>query len=722
MRKSSTSTSVFLFSTLAILSGCGASRASYVKSDTTLGRIVVYRNGVAYFERSAEVKDDSLKLKVPGDKVDDFLKSLTVVDASTGQPAPVSYPSMNGGNLEMKIHLPGAGPHKVKLSYVTEAPAWKPSYRITVRPDGKLEFQAWAVVDNTSGEDWENVKLGVGSSSAMSFRFDLRGLRMVQRQTLHAEDLFAIAPPVGSASYDQRLKDGSRVLGEFSDVTVAQNVQPSDDGADEKIAMAESAPSHSRGGYAASAPSATQPSGGRAKKPAKMSADYYYGKEGARRGPSNTQEQMQLQNSINVLRSSTNQIVVEGYAAPNDSDKYSQSLDRANKMREELVRNGIDPSRVVAVSKADQPARPNGGVRLVEAAPPKQQVAQPGSKPGESETLEPIGTSHFESGQYLTVEKGSSAMVSIYKGASVGESVYLFDAESSRGNATYPFRAVRFENPTESQLEQGPVSVFGEGRFIGEGLTEPIPAKANAFVPYALDRQLVVEKKDSSREEIHKIITVQRGVFHTEVQHTNRLAYNIHNRSHEKAVMYLRHTVPAGYKVTKSPKFSEKIGNASLYRVELEPNAKTEVLIEEATPIVKTTDIRTPVGLELIKAYVSQHAMEEKGLKTKLEELLVLNTERSNLEERIQTVREQMNEYRTRMDELHAQIVTLKAVKSAGPMMQSLEKKLTEMSDKVSKSTVDLVSLQEKLMLAKVKFQDSVAELSLEKKAVVAEK
>ena len=74
MRKSSTSTSLFLFSTLALLSGCGASGATYVKSDTTLGRIVVYRNGVAYFERSAEVKDDSLKLKVPGDKVDDFLK------------------------------------------------------------------------------------------------------------------------------------------------------------------------------------------------------------------------------------------------------------------------------------------------------------------------------------------------------------------------------------------------------------------------------------------------------------------------------------------------------------------------------------------------------------------------------------------------------------------------------------------------------------------------
>jgi hypothetical protein len=49
-------------------------------------------------------------------------------------------------------------------------------------------------------------------------------------------------------------------------------------------------------------------------------------------------------------------------------------------------------------------------------------------------------------------------------------------------------------------------------------------------------------------------------------------------------------------------------------------------------------------------------------------------------------------------------------------MMSSLEKKMQEVSDKVSKATVEIVDSQEKLMLAKIKFQDGVAELSLEKK------
>ena len=79
---------------LVFVTGCGTTATTFVHAnDTTLGRVVVYRNGVAYFERTAEVQGDHLTLKVPGDKIDDFLKSLSVVDAKTGQPQPISYPT-----------------------------------------------------------------------------------------------------------------------------------------------------------------------------------------------------------------------------------------------------------------------------------------------------------------------------------------------------------------------------------------------------------------------------------------------------------------------------------------------------------------------------------------------------------------------------------------------------------------------------------------------------
>jgi hypothetical protein len=383
-------------------------------------------------------------------------------------------------------------------------------------------------------------------------------------------------------------------------------------------------------------------------------------------------------------------------------------------VREQLVRNGLDPNRVTALGRGVAPGH-NGGVRIVEA--PQAQQAQAGQPaPAAPEPpADPIGTSHFESGQSMSVPRGSSAMVSILKAQTDGEVVYLYDPESARGNARFPFRAIRIKNPTDSELETGPVTVFGDGRFIGEGLSEPIPAHATAFVPFALDRQIVVEAKDGERDEIAKIITVQRGVFETEVQHIHRQSLTLYNRLAEKTTVYLRHTVQPGYSLTKSPPIAEKIAGAQIFKVELPPGAKVDVDVEEATPLYKTADIRSAAGMEMVRVFLSSAAMHG-ALKAKVADLIKLQQDIGNLEQRITTTREQMGEYRMRMDELHSQIFTLRAVKTAGPLMQSLEKKMSEISDRLSKATIDLVALQEKLMMTRVSFQDGVADLSLEDK------
>ncbi len=128
----------FLFT--AAVTACAPRQATktFVKVDqVALGRVVVYRNGVAYYERKAQVRGGKLTISVPRDRVDDFLKSLTVADAITKQPLPVTFPRQQadgGGFLEMTLQVPMAlGPDEtadVTLTYVTESPVWKPSYRI----------------------------------------------------------------------------------------------------------------------------------------------------------------------------------------------------------------------------------------------------------------------------------------------------------------------------------------------------------------------------------------------------------------------------------------------------------------------------------------------------------------------------------------------------------------------------------------------------------------
>jgi hypothetical protein len=708
--------------------GCGT-QSTFVKSDTTLGRVVVYRNGVAYFERYAEVQGDSLRLNVPTDKVDDFLKSLTVVDAATGEPAPISYPSSpaGGGTIDMRVGVGKAGvagTRRLRLSYVTEAPSWKPSYRVVVGKAGKVELQGWAIVDNTSGEDWRDVKLGVGASSAMSFRFDLKGLRLVERETLRDSDLFAQAPPLGGASYGGRPEGGAgprgRVVGDLTDDVLANAALD-----DKREAAEHSSPAASR----------AAPTGKPGPRPMTKSGASSPAVAESAGAPDPIQRMAQ------ALRGTSNTIVVEGYASAGDKDKNAASLERANRLREQLVRNGVSPSQVIALGKGEQQGR-GGGARVVEAPVPPRSANKfdeagkgaaedraattaDGTKAASTGASEPIGTSHFETTSSMTVARGTSAMVSILRSETDGEVVYLYDPESQRGNAQYPFKTLRFRNPTDSALESGPVSVFGDGRFVGEGLSEPIPARSIAFVPFALDRQIVVEKKEAERDDIAKILTVQRGVFSTQIKHTRRATFTLYNRLPERATVYLRHTVAQGYALTRSPErvsaavkeaaAPEHLAGAHLFRVDLEPNGKADVTVEEATPVFRSTDIRTSAGLDLVRAYLSSAALDG-ALKGEIEKLLKLNADMAKVEQQISTAREQMGEYRLRMDELHAQLVTLKAVKTAGPLMQHLEKKLQEISEKLSKATVDVVALQEKQMVARIQFQAGVGDLTLESK------
>jgi hypothetical protein len=506
-----------LITAILSVSAC-SSPTSYVRSDTVLGRVVIYRNGVAYFERSATVAGDTLQLSVPADKVDDFLRSLTVVDADTGEPTPVSYPTqpaLDGGTglIDMKIGLSGTAPHKLRLSYVTESPSWKPSYRLVLAKPGQVEVQAWAVVDNTSGEDWNQVKLGVGSSSAMSFRYDLHSVRNVARETLRSNDLFAQAPPTGASSYGQA-GGAAPVLAELNDAVLAAN-----DEAEKKLEAEPPAPMMM-------AERMERPGSRRgAKTKAAAPATALSGKDSA--SPSGQPLDNRMADVAHRLQSTRDQVVVEGFAEAHESDKDAASLARANRVREQLIRNGLPPEQVVAVGRGLQ-AGHAGGVRLVQTPPPP--ASKSPAPAASAQAQEPIGTAHFESQTAMSVARGSSAMVSILKKDASGEVVYFYDSETSRGNDTFPFKAIRLINPTDSVLEGGPVTVFGEGRFIGEGLVEPIPARSPAFVPFALDRQVLVERKNEERDEIARIITVQRGVFSTEAKHIRRTVLTLHNR------------------------------------------------------------------------------------------------------------------------------------------------------------------------------------------------
>lgn len=57
--------------------------------------------------------------------------------------------------------------------------------------------------------------------------------------------------------------------------------------------------------------------------------------------------------------------------------------------------------------------------------------------------------------------------------------------------------------------------------------------------------------------------------------------------------------------------------------------------------------------------------------------------------------------------------MSLRKVKTAASLSRNLQDKMKEISERVQRTTIDIVDQQEKLMLAKVRFQDALAELTL---------
>jgi hypothetical protein len=71
----------------------------------------------------------------------------------------------------MSFTAAGSGDRDVFVSYISEVPVWKSTYRILFpeKPGEKPLLQGWAIVDNTIGEDWKDVELSLVAGAPQSF-------------------------------------------------------------------------------------------------------------------------------------------------------------------------------------------------------------------------------------------------------------------------------------------------------------------------------------------------------------------------------------------------------------------------------------------------------------------------------------------------------------------------------------------------------------------------
>lgn len=101
------------------------------------------------------------------------------------------------------IDSAGSATRDVTASYMIPMPIWKSSYRLIYPATGQPTLEGWAIVDNTTGEDWSNVQLSLVSGRPISFISRLYEPRYVGRQSADVEQVMAQAPVVYGGAVEE---------------------------------------------------------------------------------------------------------------------------------------------------------------------------------------------------------------------------------------------------------------------------------------------------------------------------------------------------------------------------------------------------------------------------------------------------------------------------------------------------------------------------------------
>jgi hypothetical protein len=117
----------------------------------------------------------------------------------------------------LKVDSRGKGRRTIRVGYVVASPLWKATYRLTMDEGTpkKSRLQGWAVIENMSGGDWDNIELTIVSGRPVAFRQALYSVYYAHRPEVPVEILGRVLPKAdtGTVAIDEL----TRSAGDFED-------------------------------------------------------------------------------------------------------------------------------------------------------------------------------------------------------------------------------------------------------------------------------------------------------------------------------------------------------------------------------------------------------------------------------------------------------------------------------------------------------------------------
>jgi hypothetical protein len=268
--------------------------------------------------------------------------------------------------------------------------------------------------------------------------------------------------------------------------------------------------------------------------------------------------------------------------------------------------------------------------------------------------------------QPVTVERDRSALIPILQTKMQGARVSVFRAGEHENR---PRGGVLLKNTSALTFESGALTVLDGDAYAGEAMMERLKPGEEQFIPFAVDLGTLITTRapDTNQKTDRKNVFLVRainGVFQAHYYRTEKKTYTLKNQTARPRIVYIEHPRRAGWLLsadTLPP--SEKTEDFYRFRIELAPHASQELPVTENQALMDSYQISTLTPRE-IDLFTVQNYIDP-AIRTELEKLLTLKSSIATTEAQLARLNQERQEISEDQKRLRDNIEKLKSTAEA---------------------------------------------------------
>jgi hypothetical protein len=469
----------------------------------------------------------------------------------------------------MTISTAGTGDRGLYVSYISEVPIWKTTYRLVLpsKPGGKPILQGWAIVDNTVGEDWLDVELSLVAGAPQSFIQQLSQPYYGRRPVVALPESVQLTPQ----THDATLVGGyGRLSGKVTDLQGAvipgAQVRVFTDGG----TLAAETSTNNEGIYEFG----PLPAGSLRLEIVSQGFNKAIIQNLPVTGGSHIEQNIALQ-----IGGVTETVVVEASAPGVSMDTAAisgapRSLGSGKNLGSRGTLGGLSGS---AGGTGGGTYRPGTGSAPLSPSEARARAAAAAQGRELGDLFE------YKLKEHVTIRKNQSALVPIVQTEITADKVSLW---SQSYGTPRPLRAVWVTNSSPLTLDGGSFSVLEEETFAGEGLLDPVKPGEKRLLSYAADLGVLVDTKLESEQERVTRVRISRGVLIHTRELREKKTYTVRNEATSPRSVIIEHPARPEWKLAHNgPQPEESSSGIYRFRLNIDPKKTATLTLDEARPL-----------------------------------------------------------------------------------------------------------------------------------------